>query len=141
MAEKKPLTEEEEDKARAEHKPVPITKETIASTVKTMFGDDCECVWGHSNYKKRKSLLIQFKVMGHDTGFQIRDAIDLVEVARTVVAIYGKVRAAIINEMAMGVAHQQDQEVVHKDQEMKTKVQREKDRMAGIDEPSESGPS
>lgn len=134
VPDKKEFTEEEEDAELAKRKPVPITKATITNTVHQMFGKDAECIWGKSSYKKRKSLRIQFSIMNHLAGFEIRDAIDLVEVARVIVSIYGRVRATIIEEMAAGVAFQ-------KRDEMKERVQREKDRMAGIDPDSKSSSS
>lgn len=106
--------------------PREINKKTIEATVKQCFGTDAECTWGTATSKKRKTLAIRFTILGAKAGFEIRDAKDLVEVARVVVAIYGRVRATIIGEMAAGVAMSQDRE-------NRLRVENEKRRMAGLD--------
>jgi hypothetical protein len=118
-----------EEAAPAPKKPTPITKERIEITVKQMFGQTAECVWVKTTSKKRKTLRIAFTVLGKPAAFEIRDAADLFEIARTVVAIYGRVRGTIVDEMARGIR-------VKDDAEMKDRIQREKDRMAGRAEPT-----
>ena len=114
------------------HKPVPITTGSIEATLKEMFGE-VECFWGRSQYRKRKSLRVVFMVLGKAASFEIRDAVDLVEIARTLVAIYGRCRASIVNEMARGVAMLDKKEEAPKEDEMRARIQKEKDRMAGKD--------
>ena len=102
----------------------PITKDSILATVKDLFGADCDCRFATGAYKKGVLLRVVFFTKGDPVSFEIRED-DLVSVARSLVAIYARVRAKAIIDLSQQIKFA---ETIDKDKEQSEMVKKEKAR-------------
>ena len=100
-----------------------INKENIEITVKAMLGQNCDVKWGKGPYKKSVALRVMMPMEEDTLAFEILET-SLARVAKTLLTMFGNMRAAVFREFAFQTAQAQKSE-------QEIAVAREKARMAG----------